>query len=145
MQRESDNKSALFDIVSDRGSSAIMRWLGYLVSGNCATVFYIARLNSRYLAFLTSEEGYIFFDRKAGRFLNYVLQTRNFFDSKLYVAPDGTVIVHVYRSYGTAEASDIESIHVVKYAGLDLTAPFESSDLIEVNRLRTPESRLWFR
>lgn len=149
LQSESDNKKVYFNVVRNRGDSAFMRWLDCSFSGNSATVYYAAIINSRYIAFLTSDGygGYVFFDRQKGEFLNTVLMSG--LPLQFFLAKDGTVLVYEYGSYRSQSdiiqqrAIDIRSIRIAKIDGLDLTAPFESRDLIEVEKYRTLSDDLW--
>ncbi len=142
LKRIRDGYTVTRRVTQGRDKSIINRLSNCLV-GN-ASGFYDTRvLNSRYFVFLTSDPGYVFFDRKTQKFLPYILQTENCIDSKLFVTKSGLVLIHDSVNDDckfSEKLNEKESWHVAKYDGLDLSAPVSDLDVESVEQYRSKYS-----
>jgi hypothetical protein len=66
-----NGKEALFTTVMKRGESYISHNFLACIGGS-ATAYYVVVVNAKYLAFRTSEPGWVFFDRVGGKFLDII-------------------------------------------------------------------------
>lgn len=110
-----------------------------------ATTDHAVLLNSRYIAFLTSDGGWIFFDRTDGRFLPLVILTVADHHSDLYVTPEGRVLVDIDSSYDPATGSVVrrsDGIREIIFNGQPLVAPINPSEAEEV-RASNEVARCW--
>ena len=102
--RSIDGKLASFNVMTDRPTEAYS-WIHWRIDrslrrelnfgGNSATVYWADVVNTRYIAFMTSEPGYIFFDRKLGKFLPDVFLSANCDNSRFLVSKTGRVYLHI--------------------------------------------------
>lgn len=106
---------------------------------NCAdapaTTDHAVLLNSRYFAFLTSDGGWVFFDRVDARFLPLVILTEQGHHSDLYVTPEGRVLVDIDSSYDPATRTVTRGpsgVREVRLDGAPLEAPLTPAEVDEV-------------
>ena len=142
LRRISDGFTASTRVTRGRDESFINQTLGCLV-GSMTGDYEMRVLDSRYFAFLTSDPGYVFFDRKEQKFIPYVLQTRNCIDSKLFVTKDGMVLVHDIVSDDckfSEKLNENESWHIAKFDGFDLSALVSKLDAESTERYKSKYS-----
>lgn len=99
--------------------------------GGDSTVYLGIVANSRYLAFQTSEPGFVFFDLKEGKFLPWALTSdRQSSHMNLYVDQTGAL----YADEGFAPLSS-RKLHRVVLGGLDLAAPLSKDAICEAHEI----------
>lgn len=93
--------------------------------GGRATAFYAVAINQRYLAFLTADPGWIFFDRQQDQFLPLIVQGDPNYLTPLYLTPDGQALMG-YRD----NASNLRVLSMLQPA-----APLSASDILLIKQL----------
>jgi hypothetical protein len=92
--QNTNGKEELFTVESKREENYFSRNFLRCIGGR-ATTYYVVVVNAKYLAFMTSEPGWVFFDRINGKFLNTIAtELRNCgFGSNLLRTTSGQMLI----------------------------------------------------
>lgn len=135
LYRPTDNKHATWIVKKDRHANFVSRRLGCIGGG--ATVYFGVVVNSRFFAFATAEPGWIFFDRKKGEFLPFVVQDNPNFSTHLYVDRAGQILIEIQPGTYISEANlkstqQDQGIRKIVFNGESLIGLWNPRDLQEV-------------
>lgn len=127
------DKTVSFLTSKNRNSGFLDRRLSCL--GGSASIYNAYYLNSQYIAFNTSEPGWVFFDHKNGGFLPFVLETNPNHHSHLFITNTGRVLVEIQEnSQGKTNSTGIDrkadGLREVVLGGKNLEAPFDEKDYL---------------
>lgn len=134
-----DTVIAKFNIKRNRQSGFFSRRLSCI--GGSATAYEAIYLNSRYMAFSTSEPGWIFFDYKNGKFMPFIIATNPNHGSNLFVTKSGKILVEIQvntqgktnSSVSDKEANGLREINVNSQK---LEAPLNTIDIVEIEKIK---------
>jgi hypothetical protein len=125
-------RRAVWNVVFERNTIFFSRWVD-TITRECFGVGEVFYINTRYIAFKTSEPGWIFFDRQDGVFLPMVVEGNPNHWINLFVSPQGEVLIEVQvdakgSSHTTRDDRPADGIRQVTYRGKPLIAPLDARE-----------------
>ena len=134
-----DNIVAKFNIKQNRNSGFFERRASCI--GGKATVYKAVYLNTQYIAFSTSEPGWIFFDYKNAKFLPFIIGTNPNHNSNLFATQKGKILIEIQvNSQGKTNSTGIDKeangLREITVNNQSLEAPLNPLDFVEIKKIQ---------
>lgn len=134
-----ESTTVTFEVKQNRNSGFLERRASCI--GGKSSVYEAFYLNSQYMAFNTSEPGWIFFDYKNAKFLPFIINTNPNHISNLFATKSGKILIEIQpntqvKTKSTGIDKEANGLREIIVNSQRLEAPLNTNDFVKVKKIQ---------